>query len=85
MIKWLLPNHKISKETVNFFKDLGEFFKKSQGVNVKYERLDNQSPSIEQIAKASNAISLVSNYEAIYIELLDSKIILGVILKNNKY
>lgn len=68
MIKWLLPNQKISKETINIFEDLGEFFKKSQGVSVKYEHLNNQSPAVEQIAKAADAISLVSNYEAIYLE-----------------
>ncbi|MCK4641303.1 MAG: PAS domain-containing protein [Candidatus Marinimicrobia bacterium] len=68
MIKWLLPNHKISKETINFFDDLCKFFKKSQGISVKYEHLNNQSPAVEQIAKAADAISLVSNYEAIYLE-----------------
>ncbi len=68
MIKWLLPNQKISKETINIFEDLGKFFKKSQGVSVKYEHLNNQSPAVEQIAKAADAISLVSNYEAIYLE-----------------
>jgi PAS domain-containing protein len=68
MIKWLLPNHKISKETINFFDDLCKFFKKSQGISVKYEYLDNQSSSVEQIVKTADAISLVSNYEAIYLE-----------------
>ncbi len=68
MIKWLLPNHKISKETINIFDDLCKFFKKSQGISVKYEYLDNQSPAVEQIVKTADAISLVSNYEAIYLE-----------------
>jgi ABC-type phosphate/phosphonate transport system substrate-binding protein len=68
MIKWLLPNQKITKEAINIVEDLGKFFKKSQGVSVKYEHLNNQYPAVEQIAKAADAISLVSNYEAIYLE-----------------
>jgi len=68
VIKWLLPNQKITKEAINILEDLGKFFKKSQGVSVKYEHLNNQYPAVEQIAKAVDAISLVSNYEAIYLE-----------------
>ena len=68
VIKWLVPNHKISKETNKFFEDLGKVAKQSQGINVQYERLNNDLPAIEQISKNSAAISLVSNYEAMYLE-----------------
>lgn len=68
MIKWLLPNQNILKENINLFDDLEKFLKKSQGLSVKYEHLNNQSPAVEQIAKAAEVISLVSNYEAIYLE-----------------
>ncbi|MDO9548278.1 MAG: PAS domain-containing protein [Candidatus Marinimicrobia bacterium] len=68
MIKWLVPNQKISKETNKFFEDLGKLVKQSQGIDVEYERLNNDLPAIEQISKNSAAITLVSNYEAMYLE-----------------
>ncbi len=68
VIKWLLPNQKISKETDRFFKDLGKVVGQSQGIDVKYERLNNDLPAIEQISKNTSVITLVSNYEAMYLE-----------------
>jgi len=68
VIKWLLPNQKISKDTNRFFEDLGKVVKQSQGIDIEYERMNNDLPAIEQIAKCTSAITLVSNYEAMYLE-----------------
>lgn len=67
-VKWLIPGQKISKDTVKFLEEIGDFIEQSQGVNVEYERLTNDKPVIAQIAKRSDVISLVSNYEAMYLE-----------------
>jgi len=68
VIKWLVPNQKISKETSKFFEDLGKIVRQSQGINIKYERLNNDLPAVEQISQNSAAITFVSNYEAMYLE-----------------
>lgn len=67
-LKWLIPGQKISKDTVKFLEEIGKIIEQSQGVNVEYERLKNDKPVIAQIAKRTDVISLVSNYEAMYLE-----------------
>lgn len=67
-VKWLIPGQKISKDTVKFLEEIGKIIEQSQDVNVAYERLKNDKPVIAQIAKRADVISLVSNYEAMYLE-----------------
>jgi len=68
VVKCFVPNQKISKDVTKLFEDLGGMMKKFQGLTVEYERLTNDLPVITQIAKESSAISIVGNYEAIYLE-----------------
>ncbi|HCK98569.1 MAG TPA: hypothetical protein DHW42_00485, partial [Candidatus Marinimicrobia bacterium] len=68
LINRLLPNQNVSKEVSNFFEDIGKFFKQFQGVDVNYEKLNYEPQATEQIGKTAGAISLVTNYEAIYLE-----------------
>ncbi len=68
VIKWLLPNQKVSKDTYNLLEDLGKYVTQSPKMPVKYEYLSDDSSALEQISKNTSAISLVSNYEAIYLE-----------------
>jgi len=68
VVKCFVPNQKISKDVTKLFEDLGGMVKKFQGLTVEYERLTNDLPVIKQIAKESSAISIVGNYEAIYLE-----------------
>lgn len=67
-VKWLIPEQRISKETVKLIEEIGSIIGQSQGVNIVFERLHNNRPAVEQISKRSNVISLVSHYEAMYLE-----------------
>ena len=67
-IKWLLPNRPISNEMLELLEEIGEIVTRTLGIKIKYDRLDNPAQVVEQIAKETNALSLVSNCEAIYLE-----------------
>jgi len=51
-----------------FFKDLGQVFEKVPGFQIEYEQFDDSTSPLSQIAATSNAISIVTNYEAMYLE-----------------
>ncbi len=67
-LKWYIPFQKVSKNLNTFLKDFSEVFSKSLGYQVHSEAYNNTEPLIKQIAKSPNAIALVSNYEATYLE-----------------
>lgn len=67
-IKWLLPNRIISDEMLELLEEIGKIVVRISGVRVNFKRLDNNSQVVEQIAKETNVLSLVSNCEAIYLE-----------------
>jgi PAS domain S-box-containing protein len=67
-IKWLLPNRPISDEMLELLEEIGEIVTRTSGIKIKYNRLDGTTQVVEQIAKETNALSLVSNCEAIYLE-----------------
>jgi len=67
-IKWLLPNRPISDEMLELLEEIGKIVTRTSGVKIKYNSLDSSVQVVEQIAKETNALSLVSNCEAIYLE-----------------
>ncbi len=66
--KWFLPSEKISRQVNPFFKDFGQIFGKVPGIQLEFEQFNDTTPPINQIAATSNAISIVTNYEAMYLE-----------------
>jgi len=67
-IKWLLPNRPISDEMLELLEEIGKIVTRTSGIKIKYNRLDSSTQVVEQIAKETNTLSLVSNCEAIYLE-----------------
>jgi len=67
-IKWFLPSEKVSSQVSPFFKEMGQVFEKIPDFQIEYEQFDDATSPLSQISATSNAVSVVTNYEAMYLE-----------------
>jgi PAS domain S-box-containing protein len=68
LIKWLLPKRPISAEILELLEDFGKIITRVSDAKINYQKLNSNTRIIEQITQETNALSLVSNCEAIYLE-----------------
>lgn len=64
----LVPHKYVSKEMVRFFTELGKFIQKRQKYEVRFQDLDPDDNLLKKIATSVRLMTLVTNYESIYLE-----------------